>query len=59
MMVESHAQYVALIWLGIALCAVQAALFSGLNLAVFSISRLRLEVQPRCGRKPIGIAPSW
>jgi metal transporter CNNM len=32
-------------WLGIALCIVQSALFSGLNLAVFSISRLRLEVE--------------
>lgn len=32
------------IWIGIVFCLSQAALFSGLNLAVFSISRLRLEV---------------
>jgi len=34
-----------LIWFGIALCIAQSAFFSGLNLAVFSISRLRLEVE--------------
>ncbi|MCC5860981.1 MAG: DUF21 domain-containing protein [Gammaproteobacteria bacterium] len=33
-----------LIWLGIVLCVSQSATLSGLNLAVFSISRLRLEV---------------
>jgi len=33
-----------LIWAGIAVCLSQSGLFSGLNLAVFSISRLRLEV---------------
>ncbi len=31
------------IWLGIILCLSQSALFSGMNLAVFSLSRLRLE----------------
>lgn len=30
-------------WLGIAFCLSQSAMFSGLNLAVFSLSRLRLE----------------
>jgi len=30
-------------WLGIALCLSQSAMFSGLNLVVFSLSRLRLE----------------
>lgn len=39
----------AVVWLGIALCVVQSALFSGLNLAVFSISRLRLEVEAAGG----------
>src|SRR5262249_23302066 len=39
----------ALTWLGIALCVVQTGLFSGLNLAVFSISRLRLEVEAAGG----------
>ncbi|TPV58319.1 DUF21 domain-containing protein [Aestuariibacter sp. GS-14] len=33
------------IWLGIALYLVQSALFSGLNLAYFSVSRMRLEVE--------------
>jgi metal transporter CNNM len=32
-------------WLGIALCLAQSGLFSGLNLAIFSVSRLRLEVE--------------
>ena len=31
-------------WLGIVLCISQSAMFSGLNLAIFSVSRLRLEV---------------
>ncbi len=34
-----------LIWLGIVICISQSAMFSGLNLAVFSLSRLRLEVE--------------
>ena len=38
-----------LTWVGIALCLGQAAIFSGLNLAVFSISRLRLEVEAAGG----------
>ena len=42
-------QVEAVTWLGIVLCIVQAALFSGLNLAVFSISRLRLEVEAAGG----------
>jgi metal transporter CNNM len=33
------------VWIGIALCLAQSALFSGLNLAVFSVSLLRLEVE--------------
>ena len=32
-------------WIGIALCLSQSAMFSGLNLALFSVSRLRLEVE--------------
>ena len=32
-------------WIGIALCVSQSAMFSGLNLAIFSVSRLRLEVE--------------
>src|ERR1700675_3692513 len=33
------------VWLGIALCISPSAIFSGLNLAIFSISQLRLEVE--------------
>ena len=37
--------YDALPWLGIAFCISQSAMFSGMNLALFSVSRLRLEVE--------------
>ncbi len=33
------------IWLGIAFCVSQSAMFSGLNLAFFSVTRLRLEIE--------------
>ena len=33
------------IWLGIGFCVIQSAMFSGLNLAFFSISKLRLEIE--------------
>ncbi len=33
------------IWIGIVFCVSQSAMFSGLNLAFFSISRLRLEIE--------------
>jgi len=33
------------IWLGIAFCVTQSAMFSGLNLAFFGLSRLQLEVE--------------
>lgn len=33
------------IWLGIAFCISQSAIFSGLNLAFFSLTRLRLEIE--------------
>jgi len=32
-------------WLGIIACVIQSALFSGLNLAVFSLSLLRLQIE--------------
>lgn len=35
----------AWIWTGIVVCIVQSALFSGLNLAVFSLSQLRLQLE--------------
>lgn len=40
-----------LTWLGIAFCISQSAMFSGLNLALFSVSRLRLEVEVAAGNK--------
>lgn len=39
----------ALIWLGIIFCISQSAIFSGLNLALLGISRLRLEVEASAG----------
>ena len=35
------------IWLGIAFCVTQSAMFSGCNLAFYRLSRLRLEVESR------------
>ena len=40
-----------LVWMGIALCISQSALFSGSNIAVFSLSRLRLEAAAAAGDK--------
>jgi len=37
------------IWIGILFCISQSAMFSGLNLAFFSITRLRLEVEASSG----------
>jgi metal transporter CNNM len=34
----------SLVWVSIVICVVQCAVFSGLNLAIFSVSKLRLEV---------------
>ena len=39
------------IWLGIALYITQYAIFSGLNLAIFSISKLRLEIEATGGSR--------
>ncbi len=38
-------------WVGIFFCLSQSAMFSGMNLAAFSISRLRLEVQVAAGNR--------
>ncbi len=45
--------YVAtvLIWIGICFCISQSAMFSGLNLAFFSLTRLRLEVEASAGSR--------
>ncbi len=39
------------IWLGIFVCICQSGMFSGLNLALLGISRLRLEVNAQAGDK--------
>jgi len=38
-------------WIGIALCITQAGMFSGLNLAMLGMSRLKLEVQAKTGNQ--------
>lgn len=40
-----------LVWAGIVLCISQSAMFSGLNLAFFSISKLRAEIEVSKGSK--------
>tara|TARA_R110001583_G_scaffold69129_2_gene196174 strand:- start:12900 stop:13925 length:1026 start_codon:yes stop_codon:yes gene_type:complete len=40
-----------LLWIGIILCISQSAIFSGLNIALFSLSRLQLEVESGKGNK--------
>lgn len=40
-----------LTWAGILACLIQAGTFSGLNLAVFGVSRLRLEVEAGTGNR--------
>jgi metal transporter CNNM len=40
-----------LTWIGIGFCISQSAIFSGMNLALFSIGRLRLEVDAADGNK--------
>ncbi len=46
-------------WLGISFCVSQSAMFSGLNLAFFSLSRLQLEVDvangSRAARRVLGL----
>jgi hypothetical protein len=50
-MIEALSGGHILTWIGIALCIAQAGIFSGLNLAVFSVSRLRLEVEAAGGNR--------
>jgi metal transporter CNNM len=38
-------------WLGIFFCLTQSGMFSGLNLALFGVSRLRLEIEASSGNK--------
>ena len=39
------------IWLGIIACITLSALFAGLNLAIFSLSKLRLQIEADGGNK--------
>ena len=39
------------IWVGIAFCVTQSAMFSGLNLAFFGLSRLQLEVEAETNKR--------
>src|SRR4029077_7308933 len=39
------------IWFGIIACIMLSALFSGLNLAIFSLSQLRLQIEADGGNK--------
>ena len=41
----------AVIWVGIGFCISQSAIFSGLNLAFFSISKLLLEIESKKNNK--------
>lgn len=34
-----------IVWIGIAMCITQSAIFSGLNLAFFTVTKLRLEIE--------------
>jgi metal transporter CNNM len=47
------------IWTGIAFCITQSAIFSGLNLAIFSISKLRLEVEAAGGNRDAAELLVW
>ena len=40
------------VWVGIFVCLAHSAMFSGLNLAFFSLSRLRLEAEAAAGSEP-------
>lgn len=40
-----------IVWLGIVFCVSQSAMFSGMNLAMFNLSRLRLEVEVAAGNE--------
>ncbi len=44
----------SMLWIGIAFCISQSAMFSGLNLAFFSLSRLQLEIEMKHGNIAAG-----
>lgn len=41
----------SVVWVGIGICILHSAVFSGLNLAFFSMSRLQLEIEAKQGNK--------
>ena len=41
----------SLVWIGVVICLAHSAMFSGLNLAFFSLSRLRLEAEAGAGNE--------
>lgn len=41
----------SLVWIGVVVCLAHSAMFSGLNLAFFSLSRLRLEAEAGAGNE--------
>lgn len=42
---------IAATWIGIGICLMHSSLFSGLNLALFGLTRLRLEVEAGSGNR--------
>jgi len=38
-------------WIGIGICIIHSAIFSGLNLALFGLTRLRLEIEAESGNR--------
>lgn len=48
---ETYTQMNIFTWIGIVFCVSQSAMFSGLNLAFFSITRLRLEIEVSTGNR--------
>lgn len=42
---------IAVTWIGILICILHSAVFSGLNLALFGVTRLRLEVEVESGNR--------
>ncbi|MFC1761686.1 DUF21 domain-containing protein, partial [Planctomycetota bacterium] len=48
-----------LIWIGIAFCITQSAMFSGLNLAFFSVSKLRLEIESQNQNRHAQLVARW
>jgi len=44
---EGKRKMKTIIWFGIIFCITQSAIFSGLNLAIFSITKLRLQVESK------------